>query len=129
MAVQSQAVANLPPPLDTLAEADARVLEQHMTPMEFAAEECIFEVNTPGDACFLVDRGVVRVDLDHRGQTHSEIDSDTTLGYIEPGGILGELTLLDGQPRSASAFAQTAVSLRRITAADIETLTTGYPRI
>jgi acyl-CoA reductase-like NAD-dependent aldehyde dehydrogenase len=114
---------------DALPIQDARILEEHMTSVTYAAGTAIFKVGDEGDACYLVDQGVVRIDLDRLGLTHSEIDSDSTLGYIEPGGILGELTLLDGLPRSASAYAQTEVSMRRIDQKGIEALLDSNPRV
>ncbi|HEX6510230.1 MAG TPA: aldehyde dehydrogenase family protein, partial [Chloroflexota bacterium] len=94
------------------------------------AQSCIFKVGSPGDACFIIDEGLVRVDLDQTDfRTQADIDSDTTLGYIEAGGILGELSLLDRLPRSASAFAQTDVTARRISADDVDKLVRTHPTV
>jgi acetaldehyde dehydrogenase/alcohol dehydrogenase len=51
-----------------------------------------------------------------------EIDTDGVLGYLEPGMFLGEFSLLDRMPRSASAYAHTDVLARRLCAAAIESL-------
>jgi acetaldehyde dehydrogenase/alcohol dehydrogenase len=58
-----------------------------------------------------------------------ELDSDGVLGFLEAGSILGELSLLDHQPRSASAYAQSAVTARRISVESIEKLRTERPQI
>jgi len=119
-----------PAPLDSLPEADLAILEQYTRPVEFEAGTCIFKVGSVGDACYIVDDGVVRVDLDREEfQTQLEIDSDTTLGYVESGGILGELSLLDGLPRSASAYAQGQVRARRLGAGDVRELVESHPRV
>src|SRR5450759_2716732 len=120
----------LPPPLDTLASEARKVLERHITSVSFPAKTRIFQVGSPGDACYIIDEGMVRVDLDQSDfRIQAEIDSDTTLGYIEAGGILGELSLLDRLPRSASAYAQTDVIARRIGAVDIEKLLQSDPQV
>ena len=48
----------------------------------------------------------VRLEVDH-----PHLDSDAVLSYLAPGAILGELSLLDGQPRSASALLANAVEV------------------
>lgn len=108
-----------PYPLSSLSERELCVLNEYVRPVQFAAGACIFEQDSPGDTCYIVDEGVIRIELDRKGVAGSEMDSDRVLGYVEPGTILGELTLLDGQPRSASAFAQTPVLARSISAAEI----------
>lgn len=119
-----------PPPLDGLTAEDATVLERYVTACDFPAGSTIFTVGSEGDACYVIDAGTVRIDLDRpEYQVQAEIDSDTTLGYIEPGGILGELSLLDKLPRSASAYAHTDVRARRIGAAGVHELTELYPRV
>lgn len=129
MSTQAGHTTTFPAPLNTLPESDVAVLEQYVQPVEFPAGTCIFKVGSEGDACYLIDDGVVRIDLDRPDQTQLEIDSDTTLGYVRAGGILGELSLLDRLPRSASAYAQSDVRGRRIGADDIEELLQTHPRV
>lgn len=119
-----------PAPLDSLTAEDRSILEQHVTTVTFPARSCIFKVGSEGDACFIIDRGTVRIELDQTDfRTQAEIDSDTTLGYVEAGGILGELSLLDRLPRSASAYAQTDVTARRMGAGDVDELLRTNPRV
>lgn len=51
------------------------------------------------------------------------------LGYLGPGSLLGELALLDGLPRSASAFAETDVVAQRLSAAAVQELSIRHPQI
>ena len=67
------------------------------------AEELVFPAGTRiiregelGDAMFIVVEGQVRI---HRGEV--------ALGAVKDGNYFGEMTLLDGTPRSASATADT----------------------
>ena len=119
---------SLPPPFDRLTTEDAAVLSQRAIPVEFAAGSCIFEAGTIGDCCFVIDSGVVRVDVDRRElPSDSEIDDETALAYIEAGELLGELALLDQLPRSASAYAYTDVRARRIDATVLDEFTRTHP--
>jgi CRP-like cAMP-binding protein len=114
---------SLPEPLDGLT-AELSVLLPYLEPVEFAAGDLIFEEGTTGDSCYLIDGGEVRLEV-----ARPELDSDGVLGFLEPGTILGELSLLDNQPRSASAYAQSKVNARRLTVADIDKLRSEKPAL
>ena len=60
--------------------------------------EFLFYLGDPGDALYIIDRGRVRVFLEISGQ-------QLTLQEFGPGTAVGELALIDGNPRSASAAA------------------------
>src|SRR5579871_6402916 len=127
---RSMSMSPLPAPLDTLSAADRAVIDQLATAVSFPAGSCIFKVGAQGDACYLLDAGVVSVRLDRQdAAAGSEIDSDDVLGYLEAPAILGELALLDGQPRSASAYAQSDVLARRLDAAQLAALLAAYPTV
>jgi acyl-CoA reductase-like NAD-dependent aldehyde dehydrogenase len=121
-------LTNLPPPFDRLTTDDAAVLIQRAVPVEFSAGSCIFEAGTVGDCCFVIDSGVVRIDVDRSElPSDSEIDDETALAYVEAGELLGELALLDQLPRSASAYAYTDVRARRIDATVLDEFTRTDP--
>jgi CRP/FNR family cyclic AMP-dependent transcriptional regulator len=65
-------------------------------PASFAKGETVFAVGDKGDAMYVVRTGEVTIE---RGGQVME-----TLG---PGGIFGEMALIDGSPRSATARAKT----------------------
>lgn len=65
-------------------------------PVSYAAGDAIFKTGDKGDAMYLVRSGEVVIT---RGGQVME-----TLG---PGGIFGEMALIDGSPRSATAQAKT----------------------
>jgi CRP-like cAMP-binding protein len=69
----------------------------------FAPGQTIFQQGEPGDRMYLVAEGRVDILLDEK-----------ILETVEPGGILGELALIDNKPRSAKAIAQTACQLAPI---------------
>jgi CRP-like cAMP-binding protein len=69
----------------------------------FEAGQIVFKEGDAGDAMYAVIEGTV--DLVHGG---------TTVETVEPGGILGEMALVDSSPRSASAVAATPARLVRV---------------
>ncbi len=115
---------NLPPPLDSLSDEEYRVLEGYMDTREFEAGHCIFKVGSPGDSCYIIDKGMVRIELDDH-----HTDDDGILAFLDAGMILGEMSLLDRLPRSASAYAHTEVTARRIDGRALDELGKTYPML
>jgi CRP/FNR family transcriptional regulator, cyclic AMP receptor protein len=62
----------------------------------YAAGEIIFKQGDVGDFMYIVQEGEVEILL------HEKV-----VETVEPGGILGELALIDNRPRAASAIART----------------------
>lgn len=62
----------------------------------FKAGEFIFKKDEPGDVMYLVTQGNVEI-----------IIHDKVVEEVGPGGVLGEMALLDTGPRSATATAKT----------------------
>ena len=114
----------LPQPLDSLAADDLRALDPYLEGVRFPAGSLIFEEGSAGDSCYIIDEGEVRLEL-----ARPEVDSDGVLGFLEPGTILGELSLLDHLPRSASAYSNTDVAARRLSASAIDRLLGDHPRL
>jgi len=71
----------------------------------FKRGEVIFHVGDPGDSLFIVTAGSVKITLPSEESAEPAI-----LTTIEPGGFFGELALLDGAPRSATAVAMEPMS-------------------
>lgn len=85
--------------------------------VSFPAGAMLFREGDPTDSFLVIDRGEVRLEV------HSdEIDSDATLGFVGPGALLGEIGVLTGAPRSASAIAHTDMEGRRMTVDQIDWL-------
>ena len=72
--------------------------------------------------------GTVRIELGHDGGTPAP--DDTVLGFFGPGSVVGEMSVLDRLPRSATAYAQTQnVAARRIRIEDIKALARSSPEV
>src|SRR6187399_1800533 len=68
----------------------------------FRRGEVIFHLGDPGDALFVIVSGEVKISLP------SETGDEAILATLSAGDVFGELALLDGAPRSASATALSA---------------------
>jgi CRP/FNR family cyclic AMP-dependent transcriptional regulator len=81
-------------------EADAlERLTASMRTRRFRRGEVIFHIGDPGDALFVITSGEVKISLP------SETGDEAILATLREGDVFGELALLDGAPRSASATA------------------------
>ena len=88
-----------------LSDADRAELAGLMQRRDFAALQPIFWVEETGDDMFVVSHGKVRLSVpDEQGH-------DVTVAVIGPGAFFGELSLLDGGPRTATARAETDAGL------------------
>jgi len=70
-----------------------------MRSRRFRRGEVIFHIGDPGDALFVIVDGQVKISLP------SETGDEAILATLRGGDVFGELALLDGAPRSASATA------------------------
>lgn len=90
----------------------------------FRRGEVVFHSGDPGDALFIVERGQVKITLP--ADDGSEPAILTTVG---PGGFFGELALLDGAPRSATAVAVGAVDTQVLRREPFLALVDGEPAL
>ncbi len=79
-----------------------------------AAGECIFREGETGDRAYLIESGSVEISAKQHGAAQ-------ILSVLGEGDVFGEMTLIDGHPRSATARALDDCTLLPITRAQIET--------
>src|SRR5678815_3405766 len=103
-----------PEAYDTLLDLKVPALDSLARPVHFEMGQCLFREGEPADCFYYIDEGTVRTQLDRE-----ELDSEGVLRFVEPGAILGEVAVLDGQPRSASAYAETVVKARCVDLASL----------
>lgn len=90
-------------------DAGARLFG-HLATRRFRKDEVVFHQGDPGDRLHVVETGRVRIGLE------AQDGREGTLTVLGPGRVFGELVLLDGAPRSATAVAlevTTTVTLDR----------------
>jgi CRP/FNR family cyclic AMP-dependent transcriptional regulator len=90
----------------SVPEALSRPLFIAAQPQDHKAGEVLFAAGDAGDGCYLLDRGLLKVMLtSSRGE-------ERTIAILGPGAVVGELSMIDGRPRSASVVALNDCLLR-----------------
>lgn len=84
-------------------------------------EQVFFSEDDPGDTLFLLASGRVQI-LKRIMEGHDEL-----LPIVFPGDIFGEMTFLDGTPRSSSAMALDSCELYTITRSRFDQLMADHP--
>jgi len=112
----------LPAPFDSLSPLHAKALEAAFQDVAFSEGQRLFKEGDDGDCLYVIVQGQVRLQ-----QEREELDSDSVLGFIEPGAVVGEISVLDRGPRSASAYAQTDVAAKRLSRSRMENLAAANP--
>jgi CRP/FNR family cyclic AMP-dependent transcriptional regulator len=89
----------------------------------FRRGEVLFHEGDPGDALFIVASGAIKVVVP------SDEGEEAILATLRRGDFLGELALLDGAPRSASAIALEATDTLTLPRAQFRALASMEPAI
>lgn len=90
--------------------------------VKLKAGEFLFREGDVGDAMYIIQEGQVEIVTGSRGR-------ERRLALLEDGDFFGEMALLEGQPRVASARAVTACELMRIDAATFDQMARHNPEI
>ena len=110
--------------LTQLQGEELTILEKYMSHVQFPRDSCILGEGEPGDGCYIIDEGSVRLEL-----KNVETDTDSVIGFLELGAFLGEFSLLDGKPRSASAYAHSDVKARWFSKESYDEICQQYPQV
>ena len=110
------------PIFSRLNKRDIKKLAKLCVPKTFGEQETILEEGATGLGLFVITSGRAEV---FKGKGADRI----VLGAMEEGDVLGEIALIDDQPRSASAVAQTATECLLLTRDSFETLVKTEPEI
>jgi CRP-like cAMP-binding protein len=84
--------------------------------------EIVREGSRDAYLCLLVEGKVAVIKKDHGDETKR-------LSHIRPGKTFGEMSLLDGEPRSASVIAEETSTLIVLTAEDFARLSSELPKL
>ena len=95
----------------------------HAKPIKLSADEMLFLAGDPGDGCYHVEQGLLKVSI--IGPSGAE----RILAILGPGAIVGELSTIDGLPRSASVAAVRDSELSFISRAAFETFARDHPEV
>src|SRR6202167_4786153 len=87
------------------------------------ANQTLFLTGDAGDSCYRVQEGLLKVTMVSRS------GSERILAFIGPGHIVGELSIIDGLPRSASVVAVRPASLSFLSRVAFEDFAYKHPEI
>lgn len=93
---------------DQLDENLRSAVERLARPVRLEQNQILFMQSDPGDALYIVDEGRVEISV------MSEGGKKLTLNEMRPGDVFGEIAVLDGGPRTATATTLAPCILRRI---------------
>jgi CRP/FNR family transcriptional regulator, cyclic AMP receptor protein len=98
-------------------------LFDNATPVRLKADEVLFLAGDAGDGCYRVEDGLLKVTMVSRS------GNERILAFLGKGAIVGEMSIIDGLPRSASVVAVRAAELSFLSRAAFEEFANKYPEI
>lgn len=87
------------------------------------ADEVLFVAGDPGDGCYRVEQGLLKVSM------IAPSGAERILAIVGPGGIVGELSTIDGLPRSASVAAVRDSELTFVSRAGFQAFAEAHPEV
>ena len=115
-----------PPSTNLLSDLPDRLsagLLAHATPRHLTADEVLFFAGDPGDGFYRVDEGLLKVTIE------SATGAERILAILGPGAIVGDLSIIDGKPRSATVTALRDCKLRFVSRTGFEAFAHREPEI
>ena len=106
----------LPPEVSAALFAAAR-------PHRLKADQTLFTAGDPGDGCYRVEQGLLKVSM------VSPSGGERILAILGPGALVGELAMIDAQPRSASVTAARDCGLSFISRTAFESIAANNPDV
>lgn len=111
------------PLFNGLAAKEIEFLGAFLAPQQMSAGKTIYIENMSGESLYLLSKGSVRI-----SQMLAEGD-EQTLVVLGPGDTFGELAVIDGGPRAATARVIEDVNLLALTRKDYNQLCNNNPRL
>jgi CRP/FNR family cyclic AMP-dependent transcriptional regulator len=115
-----------PPSNNLLSDLPDRLsggLLAHAAPRHLAADEVLFLAGDPGDGFYRVDEGLLKISIE------SATGAERILAILGPGAIVGDLSIIDGKPRSATVTALRDCKLRFVSRGGFEAFARKEPEI
>ncbi len=106
-----------------LPEHFSAALFDRAKPARLNADATLFQAGDAGDGCYLVNEGLLKVTMVSRS------GNERILAFLGSGAIVGELSIIDGLPRSASVVAVRNSDLSFLSRAAFEDFTKKHPEI
>jgi CRP/FNR family transcriptional regulator, cyclic AMP receptor protein len=109
--------------LSGLPEHLFKSLFSRATTVRLRADEALFFAGDVGDGCYRVEDGLLKVTMVSRS------GGERILAFLGPGEIVGELSVIDSRPRSASVIAVQNVALSFLSSTNFENFARKHPEI
>jgi CRP/FNR family transcriptional regulator, cyclic AMP receptor protein len=109
--------------LSALPEHLSANLFNSATTTRVDADEVLFLAGDAGDGCYRVEEGLLKVTMVSRS------GNERILAFVGPGAIVGELSIIDGLPRSASVVAVRNSALSFLSRAAFEEFADKHPEV
>jgi CRP/FNR family transcriptional regulator, cyclic AMP receptor protein len=110
-------------PLSALPADLAATLFRRGRPMVLGPNEALFLAGDSGNGCYRIDEGLLKVSV------IAPSGAERILAILGPGAIVGELAMIDGGPRSASATAIGSAKLVFISRLSFDAFTEAHPEV
>nr|CRH04889.1 Membrane protein of unknown function [Candidatus Magnetococcus massalia] len=110
--------------LSLLPEALRKMLAERLEAKKYLAGDLVLKSGETGSSMYLIQEGAVRVSLESE-----EREGDTKVTHLGIGQFFGEMSLLTGEPRSATVHALTESSLLEIRKEDIFDALHSHPEL
>jgi len=111
---------------DLLSDLPERVtagLLANAKPVKLAADEILFLAGDPGDGCYRLNEGLLKVSI------VSPAGAERILAILGPGSLVGDMAMIDGRPRSASVSALRDCKLSFVSRSAFEAVAEKNPEI
>jgi len=112
----SRLLSGLPAPLSTRLFASTKRVR-------LTSGEILFRAGASDDGCYRVEDGLLKVTI------ISGSGAERILAFLGPGAIVGELSIIDGQPRSATVVAVREAAVSFLSRADFEAFAEKHPEV
>ncbi len=107
----------------SLDETDIQTLAQSMTHRLFDPRQTVVKQGDSGESLFIVADGLLDVHVQHEGKPLRRV------ARLTSGQFFGEMSLLTGDPRTATVTTATACSLYELDKSSLESILTSRPAI
>lgn len=109
--------------LSGLPKALLSELFESAVPQKLRDGEALFRAGDIGDGCYRIQSGLVKV------MVVSQQGEERIISLLGPNAIVGELSMIDGRPRSASVVAIADCSLSFVSRAKFQKYTEAHPEL
>jgi CRP/FNR family transcriptional regulator, cyclic AMP receptor protein len=109
--------------LDALPSELSRGLFAQGRSLSLDADQTLFLAGDEGDGCYRVEEGLLKASV------AAPNGGERILAILGPGSMVGELSMIDGGPRSASVIALRDAKLCYVSKADFEAIGKSSPEI